>query len=199
MSQIAWVHSRTSNLPTTVCNISISLFVWFTFLFCPLSDRKLCKNTYKDESDILSDCSIVGVHNGLICTCNFYANIALGIAIKYLSVLLTIRLIAVTFATDSHGEHRINLNDFGDPLTFHWVPQAGQNVPLSNEISQHAMDLIGTNSVQIWVFSRWCTFVGPLTFRLASLKSPRSNSIAAWITEKQNKTNIIWPRVNQRD
>ncbi len=41
------------------------------------------------------------------------------------------------FGTDGHGTQRMNLNDFGVPLTFHLAPPAGQRFHLSSEISQH--------------------------------------------------------------
>ncbi len=42
--------------------------------------------------------------------------------------------------TDVHGVQRMDPNDFSDPLTFHLVPPAGQNLHISCEISQRLPD-----------------------------------------------------------
>lgn len=46
------------------------------------------------------------------------------------------------FWTDIHGSQKINLNDFGDPLTLPLAPTAGRRVLVLSDISRQLFDSI---------------------------------------------------------
>ncbi len=52
------------------------------------------------------------------------------------------------FGTDICVLQRMKPNDFGDPLTFHPVPPAGQAFHLSSEISQNLLDGLAQTFVE---------------------------------------------------
>ncbi len=56
----------------------------------------------------------------------------------------TIRWIAIKSGTEIHVAWKMNSNNFGDPLTSHLAPPAGQNFHLSSEISPTSTWWIGT-------------------------------------------------------
>ena len=55
--------------------------------------------------------------------------------------------IAMKFCTNIHGPQRIYSNDFGNPLTFHLVPPAGQSFHLSREMPLSVHDGLAQNYV----------------------------------------------------
>lgn len=68
------------------------------------------------------------------------------------------------FSTDVHVPQRMNPTDFGDDLTFHLAPPAGQSFNLSSEISHYLPDVLGQHFIQTRTVPNY--FGDPLTFPL---------------------------------
>ncbi len=54
------------------------------------------------------------------------------LAALWMDISTIIGQIAIKFGTNIHVPLRMNSNNFGDTLTFHLAPPAGQNLNLSN-------------------------------------------------------------------
>ncbi len=67
---------------------------------------------------------------------------------------LSIGWIAMKFGTDIHGAQRMSPNVFVDSLTCLLAPPVAQSFHRSSEISQHLLDRVAWDFVQIFIVTR---------------------------------------------